>query len=281
MRLIRLVLVEFDTPLKLPGMLSATVGPVAVETHVTTFNGQPNSRLLTFASIEIESDPTLLDEDHYLIVPDAQRKACEFAIEFVFNTLSVLNRTRRVIASASPPVAFAELSDSQKTTLGQCKGLGKGPQMQFLGYSSADLTNPKYGLALRDRVHALALMAEEQSTNHPVGKYRELVRFFENAFALSATQLDKKLAQFLSGAELGYSRTEVKEWLSHRHGSMHGDQKETSKLVMESDVRQFLPRMEQAAYDVLFNKKLWHSSSTERRTILHHDVATVDSNGKR
>ncbi len=48
---------------------------------------------------------------------------------------------------------------------------------------------------------------------------------------------------------------------------------------MEPDVRPFLPRIEQAAYDVVFNKAVWHTPSKERRDALQHQTATTSASG--
>jgi hypothetical protein len=114
------------------------------------------------------------------------------------------------------------------------------------------------------------------SNKHVVGRFREFLRFFELAFAREISQIEKKLTQFLKGAELGYTREEVKTWLALRDGATHGDLKKAQTLIMEPDVRPFMPRIEQAAYDVLFNKSEWHSHSSERRETLRHTVATTD-----
>lgn len=45
---------------------------------------------------------------------------------------------------------------------------------------------------------------------------------------------------------------------------------------MESEVRPLLARMEQAAYDVLFNKETWHDFSQARRESLMFSSATTD-----
>jgi hypothetical protein len=39
------------------------------------------------------------------------------------------------------------------------------------------------------------------------------------------------------------------------------------ELVFESDVRPVMGRIQQAAYDVLFNKALWHDADTQRREV--------------
>jgi hypothetical protein len=69
----------------------------------------------------------------------------------------------------------------------------------------------------------------------------------------------------------------VQDWIAPRHGAIHGDQHEREDLVMERDIRRFLPRMEQAAYDVLFNKAVWHDPSQTRRSTLRHYAATTNT----
>lgn len=60
-----------------------------------------------------------------------------------------------------------------------------------------------------------------------------------------------------------------------RHRAVHADRADASELVMERSVRGMLPRMEQAAYDVLFNKATWRDPSRERRSVLRHHVGTT------
>jgi cation transport regulator ChaB len=118
-------------------------------------------------------------------------------------------------------------------------------------------------------------LAEASATKHSVARYREFVRFLEHAFARPLNQLEKKLSQFLMAGDLGYTRAEVQDWIAFRHGAIHGDRQELKDLVMERDVRRFLPRMEQAAYDALFNKAVWHNASQTRREVLRHAAATT------
>ena len=132
--------------------------------------------------------------------------------------------------------------------------------------------------ALSDRSEGLALLAEVLSSEHPVARYRELIRLFENAFARPIAQVEKKLAQFLKGADLGYSSNEVQKWIQLRDGSIHGDKKKTARLIMEADIRPIIPRMEQAAYDTLFNKTNWHEFSKSRTERLRLTSATTAEN---
>jgi hypothetical protein len=280
MRLHRLFTVRFAESPELPGQLNARTGPVSITSRALTVDGKAAPRLFFEASIELPEQDLVLDQEQYLIVPASLRIQCEYAMELAVDGIAVLRRIGRDVSSIAPFIALSDLTPRALERLASCKGLRRGPQGQFLGYSSVDLADPVLTSALDDRAEGVSMLAEVLSTNHPVGKYRALLRFFENAFSLSMSQADKKVAQFLAGAQLGYSRDEVREWFALRDGSVHGDLKKAPKLVMEADVRHLLPRMQQAAHDVLLNKVEWHSPSSARRTALVHHVASIDRSGQ-
>ena len=121
--------------------------------------------------------------------------------------------------------------------------------------------------ALLDRRDGLALLAEVYSHGRAIGRYRELMRLFELAFALPVTSLAKKAFQFLATGPFEYTHDEVRSWCALRHGSVHGDRSRTSRLVLEADVQPLIDRIEQAAIDIVFNKAQWHSPSRERRRL--------------
>jgi hypothetical protein len=131
---------------------------------------------------------------------------------------------------------------------------------------------------LGDRLDGLQALATLLSQTHPLGRYREAVRFFEMAFARPITALDKKLAQFLTSGRLGYTRQEVVRWIEPRHGSVHGDRTPAPQLVWDADVAQFMDRIEQAVYDALFNKKDWRNPSHARRDLWRPVSGTADPN---
>jgi hypothetical protein len=119
-----------------------------------------------------------------------------------------------------------------------------------------------------DRQDGVALLAEALAHDHPTGMFHELLRVFERAFLRSSSQLIAPLAKFLAAADMGYSVDEVKRWVTElRHPATHADEKVQTTFVLESDIRPVIPRMLQAAYDVLCNKARWRSPSTERREI--------------
>lgn len=133
--------------------------------------------------------------------------------------------------------------------------------------------------SLTDRSEGVALLSEVYC-NSESGQFREYVRFFELAFSLPFTQLEKKLYEFLKPMPFGYTREEIQEWIELRHPSIHADMKKTEELAFTSDVRIFLMRMEQAALDVLFNKKIWCNNTVARRSSWKPDTFLTAKNGK-
>ena len=120
--------------------------------------------------------------------------------------------------------------------------------------------------SLVDRLDGVALLAEATAHGHLVGQFHEYVRLFERAFALGSSKLCNPLARFLKDANQGYTHAEVRKWLIDlRHPATHADQRES--FVLEGDIRPVIHRIEQAAYEVLFNKKAWRNSSFARRTV--------------
>jgi hypothetical protein len=120
--------------------------------------------------------------------------------------------------------------------------------------------------AARDRPEGLQLLAEALSNSHPTGRFRELIRLFEQAFAKSGRPLVRLLDAYLSGnPELGYSHGEVANWDKQRNLATHADR--SKQFATAADLQPILPRLEVAAYDVLFNKRHWNASDTDRRAL--------------
>jgi hypothetical protein len=274
MNLLRIAILTFDRPLD-ASAIAWQFGNVKVNCKPATVRGKPSDRRIAIAEMELTGG-VLIDADGYILVPEEPRRACEDAIESLANMIAVFNRCARQISSATPWVALCDLQDTERSTPDASKGF-RGPQGTVAAHSSLDLTDPNLVGALADRISGVALLAEASSTKHSVARYREFIRFLEHAFARSLNQLEKKLSQFLISGDLGYTRAEVQDWVVPRHGAIHGDQQQPEDLVMERDVRRFLPRMEQAAYDVLFNKAVWHDASQTRRKTLRHHAATTST----
>lgn len=275
MKLNRVVTVTLDEPEK---QFAFSLGRNAVQVEVKSYivDQQKPSGLLLIASTEVAED-VALDADSYVIVPEIQRRACEDAIMFAADLLSVFARTRRQVASAFPCVAFSDLSTIQLDRLNASKGIRPGNYFTAAPVAPLAIDETTLVASLDDRALGLSSLADLHSMVSALGRYRELIRFFEYAFRRSAMRLPKVLAKFLAGTGMNYDREEIDGWMKSRHGAMHGDRALTQRLVQDSDVRSLLPRMEQAAYDVLFNKKIWHDRSVDRRSVYVSPCATKDS----
>jgi len=280
MKLLRLAAVYFDTldpshealTLNLDGV---SVTPMPVGNAPPT----PKRRILAVAVLSLKKLP-IIGSDSLLDVPEAERKACERAIEAYANTISVASRTSRSISSPSPCVAFVAEDDAEKVYLQGASGirgaggLGGIPDM----HSTIPITD-EIVRGLADRLEGVSLLSEMNSQTSALGRYRECTRFIELAFAGTFTDTGKKVIQFLLGSVAGHTSDEVKAWFSHRHGSVHGDKKRTKKLVIETDVRHFMPRMELAVRDILLNKAKWHDRSSERRQLWKPSASTTSPDG--
>lgn len=131
---------------------------------------------------------------------------------------------------------------------------------------------------LSDRGDGVDLLSAALGHASASGQLRDFLLLFERAFGLRATQLHKKLAQFLRGSGQGYTHAEVMEWIAYRHPLSHADR--GTPLVREAGLRRYVGRMEEAAYDVLFNKTRWHDSSMERRDVWRPPARTRAPEGK-
>jgi len=279
MKLHRIAILKLDAQSQKVGGFHGTLNDIDVKVRPTTKDGAPDDRILIIASVDLAQAPTL-NEEFQLVLPEDERRRCELAIEITANLLSIIGGTGRSLASAMPSFALSDLTEEELNTLSHAVSLDSGYKTSMAASEPGDICESSIPKLIGDRIAGLALMAEVESNQHPVGRFRALLRFFELAFSRPISQIDKKLNQFLDGSKLGYSRKEVNSWFELRHGAMHGDLKKTQELIMESDVMILLPRMEQAAYDVLYNKKEWHSPSHVRREGYGHTAATTDGDAK-
>ena len=214
---------------------------------------------------EIKIDLPTVEPGGLVLIPEGPRLMCEAAIETLVNTVALFNALRRQIQSTRPSVALVPESDEEQRFLDEAEGLKLQPQgeMAFLGKI---VPSQEMLLGLNDRMTGVALLAEAYAHGMVSGRFREWVRFFEAAFRREFTALGKKLAQTLNPI-LGYSREEIETWIAKRHPFTHADGKQTSLMLMERDARGISRRMEQAALDIIFNKKDWGVWSSERRAL--------------
>jgi hypothetical protein len=211
--------------------------------------------------------PTI-NEDGLVIVPEGPLKQAEEVIENWANLVAVSERCKRSISSPTPSVAFLPEDEEARRWLDSTNGILRSRDSGIASIRGFSI-DPDTTLELAsDRQDGVALLAEALAHDHPTGMFHELLRVFERAFRRTSSQLIAPLAKFLAAADMGYSVGEVKRWATElRHPATHADEKAT--FVLESDIRPVIPRMLQAAYDVLCNKARWRSPSTERREIWH------------
>ena len=235
------------------------------------------TRLLLQSETALAAFPPI-DGEGLVEIPNGDRRACEHGIETAANIIATFTRSGRRITTAWPPVAFLAERDYDKSFLASARGIRYTHRSDATTEAPIKMT-PEILNNLRDRLDGIASIADFFSTNHPLGKYREAVRFFEMAFALPASDLEKKLSQFLSSGPLGYRRREVSAWISYRDGAIHADRKKATELTWESDVRSFIGRIEQALLDILFNKADWRNASKKRRDSCTPTFGTMGTDG--
>lgn len=281
MRLVRLATLYFQSLPPEWNSWAMHFGPAVIRTlplgKQTPTNGK--IRTLVFAEIPLKEFPRVA-EDGFVDVPEAERSLCEFAIETAANIISVSIRSSRSISSPTPTVALIPENDIERAELEKTGGIRFQPR----GIPNAGIkTELSEALieGLKDRLDGLALLAEAYSFSyeHPSGQFREYIRLFEVAFAMPATQMGKKLTQFLETGECGYTRSEIEGWLALRHPSSHADGKKTQHFALTGEFVPIIDRMEQAASDVLFNKTDWHNPSRTRRDLWKPVAATTSGTG--
>jgi len=257
---------------------SFSAGDMTIETRLIGKSAVPHGdkkRFLVFSSKPLSTLPPLVD-NRIVEIPTIEREQLEGLIEFMANIISLTERCSRTISSPSPCVALKADNEQEENWLSACGGIKTNRTAVPFAQNPIEI-NEEIIRLLSTRVDGVAILAEALASRHAGNKYREFIRLFELAFKLSSSTIEKKLSQFLDESNLGYSRDEVSTWLNFRHGSMHADGKKSTQLVLEADVIKFIPRMEQAAYDVLFNKAEWGVASKERVSNYKVPVATTNS----
>jgi len=272
MKLLRLALLTFEPTPENWREWRLVAGEVQIKTQWAEETEGGRLRILVTAGINLSERPAL-NEDRLVIVPEGPLKQAEFAIETTANLIAVSERCKRSISSPMPSVAFLPEDQQTREWLDSTNGLlrtGTG----IVSMSGLRIDPDTTAQVCSERPDGAALMAEALAHDHPTGTFRELLRVFERAFTLTSSKLVVPLTEFLAGADMGYSEPEVRRWLTTlRHPATHADRKPT--FVLESDIRPVVPRMMQAAYDVLFNKDSWRSPSTRRREVWRPPTGTA------
>lgn len=236
-------------------------GDVRVESHGST-EVDSGIRLIVSGSAPL-AEPPDLDHAGRVVVPPGAQRACEQAIESAANLLAVGQGTPRTISSPVPCVALIRESDEDRDWLSRVPGFALPKCEEQTAWFGHDLNVFEHLEVLSDRLDGVSLLAEAISQAHLAGRFRDLIRVFERAFARSSAALVKPLATFLHIPLYGYTEAEVRNWLLDvRHPLTHADK--GNAFLIERDVRPILRRVEEAAYEVLLNKRNWRKPDSAR-----------------
>jgi hypothetical protein len=272
MKLARFVVASFPESLSSRWFSwKSTLGPVELETWG---RGSDEGRVFIWisASTPLVALPEL-DSDGRIKIPEDPRTSAEEAIEAFVNMIAVSERCDRQLSSPFPPVTFVPETETDRRFLseaGPIKLSNKGiPQ-----FASKLLLSPRaLAAAIIDRLDGVSLLAEAQAHRHPTGQMHELVRFFERAFFMRFGRLGGSLGRFLEQGTQDFTRREVEGWRAKRGPVFHADSRDSFEL--EAGTRALVPRMEQAAFDVLLNKATWRDPSAARRDVWQPDFGPL------
>lgn len=260
-KLIRLATLYFEPIPKNWRSWKLNTGIATVET-MGSWELEQKLRILVFAALGLAKQPDLTPEQG-IIVPSEPRRELERSIESAANLISVFESCKRSISSPSPYIAFLPEDDESREWLCHTSGIVFG--MQTIPFIQPKIKpGDKYLSLLNDRTDGVALLSEALSHTHATGKFHEFLRLFERAFKRSSSQVVNPLAAFLLTArDQGFSKAEAETWFQKlRNPATHANR---PYFVLESDIRPVIHRMQQAAYDVLFNKVNWRRPDISRR----------------
>jgi hypothetical protein len=213
------------------------------------------------------------DEDGLVHLPEDALQATHAAIERFADLIAICTPAARQISSPRLPVALVPNGPEEVEWLASCSGIEglRGGRTESSGVSALDVgaLDPD---ALGDRVDGLVVLADAFSQSWPTGRFRELWRFFELAFAAPSGRLAKPLGDFLASGSLELGRRDVQGWVKLRGPAVHADR--ARRVLLASEVVPFLRPMERAAQDVLFHKRDWRSPSCERRSAAAADPSS-------
>ncbi|WP_353251000.1 hypothetical protein [Salinisphaera sp. T31B1] len=245
------------------------IGDVTI-TIVSVERTENKVRLLVYGEISID----LPNIGHGMVeIPVVEREKCENALGFLANLIACQAWCSREIGTVLPPVMLVIESDEDKKHLEKAEGISQDIRLsRFQPYIAPDIIHTL--VSDDDRREGVMLLAEALAHSNSSGKYRDLVRLFESAFQKPCKQLSGKLRQFLN-PKMNYKKQEIDSWFSLRNGASHGDIGQAPKRIIEADVSQIVPRMEQAALDVLFNKNYWHRFDKCRRDLWRPESFTT------
>lgn len=219
------------------------------------------------AKIRLKEFPKV--KDGTVLFPKDEIKILNDSLQFYSQLISVSDICNVSVSSSLYSRGFIFENDDEKKYLEKTDGFeydGFSISLVFSENFFEEIKNDQ----LLDRKEGVKFLSRANSQQDALSTFRELIRLFENAFAENSKSLANLLNTFLQKSTFfEYEEGEVYTWMTRmRHGATHADLKKTKELVFAEDVTFDIQRIIQAGYDVLFNKKIWHSSSTERRRLL-------------
>jgi hypothetical protein len=248
--------------------ITASGSPPLGEMTVAWPYERSSARLALIATID--AGTPVLDDDRLVVIPEAARQLAEAAIVEYGDLLSVTYQCRRIVRSPKPCIGLAADDESEQSTLAESSGiyapLLSRPRAVLL--PEAEPGNP-FGQVVADRLDGLALLADANSEEGPVGQVQNMFRLFERAFARGPAGCIEPLLAFLTAGpvNLGWNRDELADWfLRLRPEVTHADRRE--EYARAADVAPYLGRIEHAAYDVLLNKAIWRTVDSDRRNVV-------------
>ena len=262
MNLIRVVIARISPPIELD--IDTKIGPVSVKTFIV-LNKKTENWYFLCGCMNISEELNITPEN-LILIPNDKREEIEKAIETVVNYLVVSTRVTRTFSSPNPYILISYENDREKKMLEQTNGFFLEPTLIPSVMPKLEFDDNILNL-LQDRLGGISLLAEALSHSHPTGRFHEFLRLFERAFHHSSSALIEPLTEFLSNAKnQGFSEPEIRNWVvTLRHPTTHADRRDN--FILEAGIRPVVHRMEQAAYDILFNKEDWRSPSSTRREI--------------
>lgn len=256
---------------------SFSFGDITIDVIKTTKKSNEEI-LLFYAKTKLNHYPKVTKEG-LIVVPDKIRKNLEDRIEKLANLISVSHLSSKNITSPVPCIAFEFEDVNEESWLKSHSGVlyksRKEEGLRPIGVR-APIDLSKYSEDIADRYDGIALMSEAISHDHLSGKLHEYFRLFERAFKLGADKIVKPMTDYFDGLRYEYSEKEIESWMKVRHSIAHG--KASQHNVIESHVAPIFGRVEQAAFDILLNKKNWFNPDPVRRKLWHPDTGT-DSKG--
>ncbi len=201
-----------------------------------------------------------------IVVPESVFPALHAQADLVASCLSISGGSALGISSL-PPHVIAVAQDADVGAIVPAEWNVQLPDSKIIPEFHE---RPSLELVLKctgDRAEGLLLLDECTRESSAISKVRAAYRIFERAFSCAAkVVLVNQLPRFLLGTRHEFTHKECEQWLNVRDRLTHADRPH-EPIWFESDVRRIAPRVIDAAFDVVFNKKSWHDPTFDRRSL--------------